>query len=602
MILATRSRRVRHVLFAVATMAALSVSTPAREAGAAIPASERQALIDLYNATNGGSWTHSTGWNGAGGTECNWYGVTCDGTGTTVQSLNLGYNNLVGTVPTTLGNLTGLTLLDLYDNKLSGSISYLSNLTKMQQAYLSINQLTGSIPDLSGLTSLQRLDLSYNQLTGSIPLELGNLTSLGYLWLGSNHLTGSIPDLSKLTSLYLLDLSSNQLVGSIPTWMGSLTSLHNLYLSGNQLTGAIPVQLANLTNLQWIYLGSNQLTGSIPDLSGLTSLQRLDLSYNQLTGSIPDLSSLTSLFYLYLNNNQLSGAIPKTFCSNTKLVFFALNSNQLVGAVPSCITSLTSLYHGDSDLRWNGLYSSDAGVVTFLNNAQSGGDWQSTQTVPVTNLAPGSPTQTSIALTWTSITYTGDTGGYEVFEATASGGPFTLFGTTADKTATGMPVTGLTAGTPYWFYVQSVTTPNPHNQNTVTSDPTGHVTLSTLAPLLITTTAPLPAGAVNIAYNQTFTATGGTGGNTWSVISGSLPPGLNPLSSAGVLSGTPTTVGNYSFTVQVKDADGTTTSDPFTLQINAEAGGIPLFGPLGLLCLIAALGAVGALAVRRLTS
>ena len=48
-------------------------------AQAAIPQSEREPLISLYNATNGDDWTNSDGWTGAPGTECNWHGVTCRG-------------------------------------------------------------------------------------------------------------------------------------------------------------------------------------------------------------------------------------------------------------------------------------------------------------------------------------------------------------------------------------------------------------------------------------------------------------------------------------------------------------------------------------------
>ena len=58
-------------------------------AGAAIPASERTALIDLYTSTGGPSWTTNTGWLGAAGTECSWYGVTCDAGETTVTELSL---------------------------------------------------------------------------------------------------------------------------------------------------------------------------------------------------------------------------------------------------------------------------------------------------------------------------------------------------------------------------------------------------------------------------------------------------------------------------------------------------------------------------------
>jgi hypothetical protein len=72
-------------------------------------------------------------------------------------------------------------------------------------------------------------------------------------------------------------------------------------------------------------------------------------------------------------------------------------------------------------------------------------------------------------------------------------------------------------------------------------------------PPTITTSCPLPAGNQNVAYNQTINATGGTAPLTFSVIAGSLPAGLT-LSSAGVLSGTPTGSGTSFFTLNVRDA------------------------------------------------
>jgi hypothetical protein len=82
----------------------------------------------------------------------------------------------------------------------------------------------------------------------------------------------------------------------------------------------------------------------------------------------------------------------------------------------------------------------------------------------------------------------------------------------------------------------------------------------------ITTSSPLPNGTVGVAYSQSLSATGGTPPYTWSVISGSLPPGLS-LSSGGVLSGTPTTASTYNFTVQV--SGGGTTTKAFGLTIGA---------------------------------
>jgi large repetitive protein len=75
--------------------------------------------------------------------------------------------------------------------------------------------------------------------------------------------------------------------------------------------------------------------------------------------------------------------------------------------------------------------------------------------------------------------------------------------------------------------------------------------------LAITTTSPLPAAVITTPptlYSEQFSATGGTGADTWSVATGSvLPPGLT-LSAAGLLSGDPTTPGNYSFGITVTDS------------------------------------------------
>ena len=84
-------------------------------------------------------------------------------------------------------------------------------------------------------------------------------------------------------------------------------------------------------------------------------------------------------------------------------------------------------------------------------------------------------------------------------------------------------------------------------------------------PALSITTASLPNGTVGVAYSQTLAATGGTGSYTWSVSAG-LPAGLT-LSQAGLLSGTPTTAGAYTFTVTVNGS----VSKPFTLTVNVPA-------------------------------
>jgi hypothetical protein len=91
--------------------------------------------------------------------------------------------------------------------------------------------------------------------------------------------------------------------------------------------------------------------------------------------------------------------------------------------------------------------------------------------------------------------------------------------------------------------------------------------------LTITTTG-LPDGSQVFAYSATLQATGGTPPYGWSIISGSLPPGLTLNSSTGVISGTPTGAGTYNFTVQVTDsASNTATANLSILVAVLLAGG-----------------------------
>ena len=92
----------------------------------------------------------------------------------------------------------------------------------------------------------------------------------------------------------------------------------------------------------------------------------------------------------------------------------------------------------------------------------------------------------------------------------------------------------------------------------------------------ISTPAILPSGSVGAAYSTSLAATGGVSPYTWSITSGSLPPGL-VISSAGVISGTPTTTGTYIFSAQVEDNTLLTASQPFSLTI-AAAGLSPRTG------------------------
>ena len=307
---------------------------------------ERQALIDLYNATGGDNWKNNENWC-SDKPVSEWYGVTCGNMVSNygqVTSIYLDYNNLVGTIPESICNLTALNRLCLRGNKLTsipesiGGMSTLKwlwltsnaltaipesicNMTSLEQLCLEYNKLTGSIPEAIGnMTSLECLQLSSNQLSGSIPASLGNLSKLSILRLDNNKLTGSIPkSFGNLTSLTELEMHSNQLTGSIPEGFGNMGSLKRLVLYSNKLTGSIPESFGNMKSLQRLYLQNNQLTGSIPEsIGGMESLKELDLQYNQLTGSVSQgLANCSQLYHIILANNGLSGSIPEAVTKTT---------------------------------------------------------------------------------------------------------------------------------------------------------------------------------------------------------------------------------------------------------------------------------------------
>ncbi len=299
---------------------------------------DRDVLIEFYNATNGSNWNYNRNWNSSAPLE-QWRGVRTDQTGR-VTYLDLVGNQFSGSIPSSLGSLTNLERLDLVGNQFSGSIpSSLGSLTNLERLDLVGNQFSGSIPSFLGsLTNLETLYLYGNQFSGSIPSFLGSLTNLETLDLDGNQLSGSIPSsLGSLTNLEHLSLDRNQFSGSIPSSLGSLTNLEHLSLDRNQLSGSIPSSLGSLTNLEHLSLDRNQLSGSIPSsLGSLTNLGRLSLDGNQLSGSIPSsLGSLTNLEWLSLTGNQLSGSIPSSLGSLTNLDYLFLHNNRLSGSIPA---------------------------------------------------------------------------------------------------------------------------------------------------------------------------------------------------------------------------------------------------------------------------
>ena len=99
-------------------------------------------------------------------------------------------------------------------------------------------------------------------------------------------------------------------------------------------------------------------------------------------------------------------------------------------------------------------------------------------------------------------------------------------------------------------------------------------TLTIAGPTITLTPASLPSATVGSGYDQTLTASGGTEPYTFAVTQGLLPPGM-ALTSAGSLSGAPTTAGDFSFTVVATDTQSFTGSRAYTIHVAAIAPGKP---------------------------
>jgi hypothetical protein len=88
--------------------------------------------------------------------------------------------------------------------------------------------------------------------------------------------------------------------------------------------------------------------------------------------------------------------------------------------------------------------------------------------------------------------------------------------------------------------------------------------IADMYPLTISTA--LTAATIGGPYNESLTASGGTSPYTWTLASGSLPPGLS-LSESGTISGVPTTAGTFTFSVQVRDNAFATATQSLNLTI-----------------------------------
>src|SRR5271170_2728901 len=102
------------------------------------------------------------------------------------------------------------------------------------------------------------------------------------------------------------------------------------------------------------------------------------------------------------------------------------------------------------------------------------------------------------------------------------------------------------------------------------------ITVSSATNTIQITSSTVPSGKAGVAYSGTLTATGGTSPYTWTVSSGTLPTGLTLNSASGLIAGTPTQSGSFTFSVQVKDSSSPGQTATQSLTITIAAGSLSI--------------------------
>ncbi|KAB2095661.1 hypothetical protein ES319_A01G054200v1 [Gossypium barbadense] len=325
---------------------------------------------------------------------------------TKITYLGFYSNKLEGEIPDVFGNLNKLTTLDFSGCYFSGQLApSMFSLTQLTDLALASNRLEGPLPThVTGFQNLKVFDLSHNLLTGEVPSWLFTLPSLEYLYLSNNSLTGPISQIQKPNSIQVDDLADNDIHGEIPSSFFGLSKLTYLDLSSNNLSGIIRSDmLSKLQSLETLDLSTNNFSGVINlDVpSKLKNLTEVNLSNNKLRQFPSFLRSAKSLRSLDLSNNKIQGSIFKwesegweqlidlNLCNNSltsleqfpgKNILFLDLHNKLTGEIPPSICNLTSLdmldlsknYFGGIIPSCLGNFSRGISIINLQKNSLNG--------------------------------------------------------------------------------------------------------------------------------------------------------------------------------------------------------------------------------------
>lgn len=356
-----------YLLLKVACAAPAAFSVTASTISSSPPASEENALCNIWSSTKGSSWDYLkvmdidgqittvksqlSRWQcdkGAPTTSvCSWVGVTCSDNNANVIGLVLGQMNVAGVLPS-LSGLPQLASLGIFYNPMtdvsSVDDSILKKLVYLRLSYLSLtkqiplasivkrNKATLLVLDASypcGFSTSPNCNAKLAVTVSSIvsPADVPNLFSLA---LGGNDLSGQLPEFFlDGCPFQRFDLVNNpKLQGSPLANLAKCTKMMILALGGCSFSGTFvdtvkssdgkkSFSLASLTSMFFLDVSSNKFQGTIPSSVGKwTGMKSLQLDDNAFNGSLAGvLDNMRNLTWLTINNNRPLSDVKTTSCS-----------------------------------------------------------------------------------------------------------------------------------------------------------------------------------------------------------------------------------------------------------------------------------------------
>ncbi|XVE90650.1 hypothetical protein DITRI_Ditri20bG0094100 [Diplodiscus trichospermus] len=300
---------------------------------------ERFIIDKRASAASSSAYPKVDNWKFQGVDCCSWDGIECDKITGQVIGVDLSSSCLYGSInsASSLFHLVHLQTLNLAYNHFNYSAipSSLGNLSMLTYLNLSRSVFSGQIPsEISKLHNLYSLDLSENVDThsfqGLLKLKTPDLNSL----------------IRNLTNLKYLHLSDVDVASPIPSVLANFSSLTSLHLERCGLLGKFPLAIFQLPNLQGIWLVNNLgLTGYFPEFNFTSQLKVLALLNTSFSGELPaSIGNLHSLEFLGIGHCNFRGLVPSTLGNLPKLEFLDLGYNFFKGLVPSSLGNLTKLY------------------------------------------------------------------------------------------------------------------------------------------------------------------------------------------------------------------------------------------------------------------